>query len=60
MAVAMSVSGLAFTLAGIFPSTVMLAATSAAVGGSLLVWNVLIMSVRQALVRRPCSAGFWE
>lgn len=50
MAVAMSVSGLAFTLAGIFPSTAMLAATSAAVGGSLLVWNVLIMSVRQALV----------
>ncbi|MFF5207347.1 MFS transporter [Streptosporangium sp. NPDC000396] len=50
MAVAMTVSGAGFTLAGLFPSTAMLAIVSTLVGGSLLVWNVLIMSVRQTLI----------
>ncbi|MEU7984395.1 MFS transporter [Streptosporangium canum] len=50
MAVAMTVGGAGFTLVGIFPSVPMLAVAATALGCSLLVWNVLIMSVRQALV----------
>ncbi|MET8333439.1 MFS transporter [Streptosporangium canum] len=50
MAVAMTVGGAGFTLVGIFPSVPMLAVAATAIGCSLLVWNVLIMSVRQALV----------
>ncbi|WP_433239646.1 MFS transporter [Streptosporangium sp. CA-135522] len=50
MAVAMTVSGAGFTFLGIFPSVATLVIASVAVAGSLLVWNVLIMSIRQALI----------
>ncbi|MFC4056892.1 MFS transporter [Planomonospora corallina] len=50
MAVALTVPGLCFVLIGLLPSPAALAAAMLLGGGSLLVWNVLIMSVRQALV----------
>ncbi|GGL13400.1 MFS transporter [Planomonospora parontospora] len=50
MSVALAVPGACFVLIGAFPSPAALAAAMALGGGSLLVWNVLVMSVRQALV----------
>ncbi|GAT65819.1 MFS transporter [Planomonospora sphaerica] len=50
MGVALTVPGACFVLIGAFPSPAALAVSMALGGGALLVWNVLIMSVRQALV----------
>jgi MFS family permease len=50
MSVALTVPGACFVLIGAFPSPAALAASMTLGGGSLLVWNVLVMSVRQALV----------
>ncbi|WP_449063793.1 MFS transporter, partial [Planomonospora algeriensis] len=50
MGVALTVPGACFVLIGAFPSPAALAAAMTLGGGALLVWNVLVMSVRQALV----------
>ncbi|MGV9325756.1 MFS transporter [Streptosporangium sandarakinum] len=50
MAVAMAVGGVCFVVAGLFPVTAVLVVCLLAVGVSGTVWNVLIMSIRQALV----------